>query len=94
PTCGRTRVDLVKAVEAVRGQLKGMVDPVRVAVMGCEVNGPGEAREADVGLACARAGGYLFAKGQRLRRVVENEMVDALVREVRRLVDGRRGENR
>jgi len=79
PTCGRTRVDLVRAVEAVREALRDLAVPLRVAVMGCEVNGPGEARDSDVGLACGREGGWLFARGERLRRVREAEMVQALV---------------
>jgi (E)-4-hydroxy-3-methylbut-2-enyl-diphosphate synthase len=84
PTCGRTRVDLLKAVDEVRVALRALRAPLRVAVMGCEVNGPGEAREADVGIACANSGGYLFAKGERIRRVEERDMVDALVAEVKR----------
>ena len=79
PTCGRTRVDLVRTVERVREALSGVTSRVRVAVMGCEVNGPGEARGADVGIACGKAGGWLFARGERLRRVSEDEMVPALV---------------
>ena len=79
PTCGRTRVDLVRTVAEVRKALNGLSAPVRVAIMGCEVNGPGEAREADVGVACGRGGGVLFAKGERLRRVDEKDMVAALV---------------
>jgi (E)-4-hydroxy-3-methylbut-2-enyl-diphosphate synthase len=91
PTCGRTRVDLLRAVEAVQRSLAGIDAPIRIAVMGCEVNGPGEARDADVGLACAKNGGYLFAKGQRLRRVDEDEMVGALLEEAKRVAstDGR-----
>lgn len=83
PTCGRTRVDLLRAVKDVRRALQGLQAPIRVAVMGCEVNGPGEAREADVGLACGRGGGWLFVRGERLRRVDESEMVQALVELVR-----------
>jgi (E)-4-hydroxy-3-methylbut-2-enyl-diphosphate synthase len=79
PTCGRTRVDLVRTVDEVRKALNGLSAPVRIAIMGCEVNGPGEAREADVGVACGRGGGWLFAKGEKLRRVDEKEMVSALV---------------
>ena len=85
PTCGRTRVDLAKAVEGVRLALRGIDAPIKVAVMGCEVNGPGEARDADVGIACAKGGGYIFAKGERLRRVGEDEIIDALVAEVKRI---------
>jgi len=94
PTCGRTRVDLVRAVEAVREALRDVKTPIRVAVMGCEVNGPGEAREADVGLACGRSGGYLFARGERLRRVDEGEMVAALVEEALRRAAAVSGEGR
>jgi (E)-4-hydroxy-3-methylbut-2-enyl-diphosphate synthase len=79
PTCGRTRVDLVRTVDEVRKALNGLSAPVRIAIMGCEVNGPGEAREADVGVACGRGGGWLFAKGEKLRRVDEKDMVSALV---------------
>ncbi len=79
PTCGRCRVDLVRAVDRVRRALDGFTAPVTIAVMGCEVNGPGEAREADVGLACAKEGGYLFLRGERLRRVGEDVMVEELV---------------
>jgi (E)-4-hydroxy-3-methylbut-2-enyl-diphosphate synthase len=85
PTCGRTRVDLVKAVEGVRLALRHVEAPIKVAVMGCEVNGPGEARDADVGIACAKGGGYIFAKGERMRRVEEDEIIDALVEEVKRI---------
>ncbi len=79
PTCGRTRVDLTAAVARVRDALLGVKECVRVAVMGCEVNGPGEACGADVGIACGKGGGWLFAKGERIRRVTEDEMVPALV---------------
>ena len=91
PTCGRTRVDLVRAVERVREALAGMTSPIRVAVMGCEVNGPGEARDADAGLACGKAGGWLFAKGKRIRRVNEDEMVPALVELAKSVSDDREG---
>ena len=79
PTCGRCRVDLVEAVEKTRKALDGFSAPITMAVMGCEVNGPGEARAADVGLACAKEGGFLFARGEKLRRVDEATMVEALV---------------
>ncbi len=79
PTCGRCRVDLARAVENVRKALDGLDAPLTIAVMGCEVNGPGEARTAHVGLACAKEGGFLFARGKKLRRVGEDVMVEALV---------------
>lgn len=80
PTCGRTQVNLIPVAEAVTKRLKHMRVPLKVAIMGCPVNGPGEAREADVGVACGRDGGILFAHGKVLGRVPEGEMVEALVR--------------
>ncbi len=79
PTCGRTQVDLVKVANEVAAKLSGIRMPLRVAVMGCPVNGPGEAREADVGLACGREGGVLFSHGKVLGTVPESQMVDALL---------------
>ncbi len=85
PTCGRTRVDLVGLAEEVERRLAGVAAPLTVAVMGCEVNGPGEAREADVGVACGKGVGLLFRKGEILRKVPEAEIVDAVVAEVEAL---------
>jgi (E)-4-hydroxy-3-methylbut-2-enyl-diphosphate synthase len=82
PTCGRTRVDLGRIVSEVESRLAHVSVPVDVAVMGCEVNGPGEAREADYGVACGKECGLLFRKGQPLRRVSEERIVDELVEEV------------
>jgi len=79
PTCGRCGTDLAATVESVREALAGLTAPITVAVMGCEVNGPGEAAGADVGLACFGGGGYLFAGGEKIRRVREDAMVAALV---------------
>lgn len=80
PTCGRTQVNLIPVAEAVAERLKDMRAHLKVAIMGCPVNGPGEAREADVGVACGRDGGILFRHGKVLGRVPEAEIVDALVR--------------
>ncbi len=82
PTCGRTRVGLVALAEAVEARLAGVIEPLTVAVMGCEVNGPGEAREADFGIACGRGTGLVFRGGKTVRKVAEPELVDALVAEV------------
>jgi len=84
PTCGRCEVDLLRIVREVELRLARVSRPLKVAVMGCPVNGPGEAREADVGVACGRGGGTLFAEGKILRRVEESKIVPALVREVAR----------
>lgn len=86
PTCGRCRVDLPAIVEQVSALLDNVHCPVRVAVMGCVVNGPGEAREADVGLAAGRDKGAIFVHGQICRTVAEHEMVAALMEEIQTLV--------
>ncbi|MFH0910538.1 MAG: flavodoxin-dependent (E)-4-hydroxy-3-methylbut-2-enyl-diphosphate synthase, partial [Planctomycetota bacterium] len=82
PTCGRCRVDLVRMVEAVQARLRHVRAPLRVAVMGCEVNGPGEASEAGAGLAAGRGRYTLFQAGKRVRAVPEEEALDALCRAV------------
>lgn len=89
PTCGRTRVPLAGVAAAVEKELlKLNIDrPLTVAVMGCQVNGPGEAREADIGLACDRTGGVVFRKGERLRRIPEDRLVPEFVGEVVRLIE-------
>jgi (E)-4-hydroxy-3-methylbut-2-enyl-diphosphate synthase len=85
PTCGRSEVDLMRVAALVERELLGIETPLTVAVMGCMVNGPGEAREADVGLACGRGAGSIFRKGRVLRRVPETEMVGEFVAEVKKL---------
>ncbi len=91
PTCGRCRVDLQKLVARVRRALKGLEAPITVAVMGCVVNGPGEARDADVGLAGAADGSMvLFSRGQRQRRIKNpSQAVEQLVAAARRLSKSR-----
>jgi (E)-4-hydroxy-3-methylbut-2-enyl-diphosphate synthase len=79
PTCGRTCVDLKGLVARVERRLKGVSDPVTVAVMGCVVNGPGEAREADYGIASGKGEGMIFKRGRVVKRVRESGLVDALV---------------
>ncbi|MCH3971986.1 MAG: flavodoxin-dependent (E)-4-hydroxy-3-methylbut-2-enyl-diphosphate synthase [Oscillospiraceae bacterium] len=85
PTCGRTRIDIIKIANEVEERLRGCSKPITVAVMGCAVNGPGEAREADVGIAGGDGVGLLFKKGKIVRRVPESELVPALMEEIDRL---------
>jgi (E)-4-hydroxy-3-methylbut-2-enyl-diphosphate synthase len=86
PTCGRCEIDLFSLVEEVERALEGVEDSPKVAVMGCVVNGPGEAREADVGVAGGRGQGILFRKGRRIRKVPEKDLAKALISEVNRLL--------
>ncbi len=90
PTCGRTQVDLLATVTAVERRLQTYKSDIRVAVMGCAVNGPGEAREADIGLAGGNGEYLLFAKGRILRKVSESQAVEALFQEMDRLEKDRR----
>lgn len=85
PTCGRTQVDLIGLAEEVAERLKGCSKPISVAVMGCVVNGPGEASDADVGVACGRGVGMVFRHGEVIRKVSEDQIVDALMEEIDRL---------
>jgi (E)-4-hydroxy-3-methylbut-2-enyl-diphosphate synthase len=82
PTCGRTEIDLEKLAVKVEEGLSGVKDDITVAVMGCVVNGPGEAKEADVGIAGGKGAGLLFKKGQVLRKVPENALFDELFKEI------------
>ncbi len=86
PSCGRAEVDVIDVAERARAALEEAALPIQVAVMGCVVNGPGEAREADIGIAAGRGRGHLFIKGQVVRVVPEEEMVEALLEEAERLV--------
>jgi (E)-4-hydroxy-3-methylbut-2-enyl-diphosphate synthase len=79
PSCGRAEVDVIEVANAAQTALGDMKIPIQVAVMGCVVNGPGEAREADLGIAAGRHRGHLFVKGKVVKVVPEDEMVDALV---------------
>lgn len=85
PTCGRTEIDLIPLVQRVEAALKNVKTPLKVAVMGCVVNGPGEAKEADVGIAGGRGLGILFKKGSRVEKVAESELLDRLLSEVERM---------
>ena len=85
PTCGRTKIDLVALATAAEERLADCRKEITVAIMGCAVNGPGEAREADIGLAGGDGCALLFAKGEILRKVPENEALDALMGEIEKL---------
>ncbi|MDO4831075.1 MAG: flavodoxin-dependent (E)-4-hydroxy-3-methylbut-2-enyl-diphosphate synthase [Clostridia bacterium] len=85
PTCGRTRIDLVRIANEVEERLRGCKKNIKVAVMGCVVNGPGEAREADIGIAGGEKCGLVFKKGEIICKVPEDKLVDALIDEVNKL---------
>ncbi|MBI2169025.1 MAG: flavodoxin-dependent (E)-4-hydroxy-3-methylbut-2-enyl-diphosphate synthase [Actinobacteria bacterium] len=87
PSCGRAEVDVIAVAQKAQAALEERQIPLQVAVMGCVVNGPGEAREADLGIAAGRAKGHLFVKGQVVRVVPEGEMVEALLHEAERIVE-------
>jgi len=84
PSCGQAEVDIVKLAEAVEAELAKIDKPLKVAVMGCVVNGPGEARDADVGIACGKGRGVLFKKGEKIGVVEEKDFVKVLMGEVER----------
>ncbi|MFH1002549.1 MAG: flavodoxin-dependent (E)-4-hydroxy-3-methylbut-2-enyl-diphosphate synthase [Chloroflexota bacterium] len=85
PSCGRCQVDIIKLAEQVEKRLAGITRPIKVAVMGCAVNGPGEAKDADIGIACGKGHGILFKKGEKIGVVKEKDFLTALMREVERL---------
>lgn len=85
PTCGRTKIDLISLANEVESALASCTKPIKVAVMGCVVNGPGEAREADLGVTGGKGEGLIFKKGQIIRKVPEAELLDALMEEIDKL---------
>jgi (E)-4-hydroxy-3-methylbut-2-enyl-diphosphate synthase len=85
PTCGRCQINLVRVAEDVERRLQGIDKRITVAVMGCAVNGPGEAREADVGIAGGKGEGLLFRHGEIVRKVPEDQLADALIEEINKL---------
>ena len=87
PSCGRAQVDVYTLAEQVQAGLEGLTVPLRVAVMGCVVNGPGEAREADLGVASGNGKGQIFVKGEVIRTVPESQIVETLVHEALRLAE-------
>ncbi|MGI8612838.1 MAG: flavodoxin-dependent (E)-4-hydroxy-3-methylbut-2-enyl-diphosphate synthase [Nocardioidaceae bacterium] len=87
PSCGRAQVDVYKLADEVTAGLEGMQVPLRVAVMGCVVNGPGEAREADLGVASGNGKGQIFVRGRVIKTVPESQIVETLIEEAMRLAD-------
>jgi (E)-4-hydroxy-3-methylbut-2-enyl-diphosphate synthase len=87
PSCGRAQVDVYTLAEQVQAGLEGMTVPLRVAVMGCVVNGPGEAREADLGVASGNGKGQIFVKGEVIKTVPESQIVETLVEEALRIAE-------
>ena len=85
PTCGRTRINLIKIADEVERRLVGCKKNIKVAVMGCVVNGPGEAREADIGIAGGEGCGVLIKKGEIIKKVGEDKLVDTLIEEIERM---------
>ena len=87
PSCGRAQVDVYKLADEVTAGLEGLEVPLRVAVMGCVVNGPGEAREADLGVACGNGKGQIFVKGEVIKTVPESKIVETLIEEAMRIAE-------
>lgn len=85
PTCGRCQIDLITLANQVEERIGNLKKPIKLAIMGCAVNGPGEAREADLGLAGGKGEAILFKKGQILRKVAEEEIIPALIEEINKL---------
>ena len=94
PTCGRTRIDLFGIVERVERALASVTAPIKIAIMGCVVNGPGEAREADIGVAGGEGVGILFRKGRVVKKFPEDRLVEVLLEEVTRFEKGLKPEAR
>lgn len=86
PTCGRTRSDLISLAEEVERHVSKLKAPLKIAVMGCEVNGPGEAADADVGVACGKGFAWVFRKGKRIKKVPEDKLIEGLMDEIGKLM--------
>jgi len=86
PTCGRCEINLFELAEAVEKRLAGVKSYIKIALMGCVVNGPGEAAEADIGIAGGKGFGLLFKKGQVVRKVKEKEFIDVLISEIESMI--------
>jgi (E)-4-hydroxy-3-methylbut-2-enyl-diphosphate synthase len=85
PTCGRTQINLIDIANEVEKRIANIDKPIKVAVMGCAVNGPGEAREADIGIAGGKGEGLIFKKGEILRKVPEDKIIDELMKEIEKI---------
>jgi (E)-4-hydroxy-3-methylbut-2-enyl-diphosphate synthase len=86
PTCGRTQIDIIKIAREIESRLADIEKPIKIAIMGCVVNGPGEACEADIGIAGGKKLGLLFKKGKKIRTIPEEELIDVLVNEVKSML--------
>lgn len=86
PTCGRTQIDLIPIANEVEKRISNIKKPLKVAVMGCVVNGPGEARDADIGIAGGKGEGLIFRKGEVIKKVSEDRIVDELMAEIEKLI--------
>lgn len=85
PTCGRTQINLIKIAQEVEKKLENINKNIKVAVMGCVVNGPGEAREADIGIAGGKGEGIIFKKGKIIKKVKEENLIEELMKEIENL---------
>ncbi len=85
PTCGRTKINLIEIVEEAERRLEGIHKHIKVAIMGCPVNGPGEAREADIGIAGGNGEGLIFSKGEIIRKVKEEDLLNELIKEIEKI---------
>ncbi|MDR7869939.1 MAG: flavodoxin-dependent (E)-4-hydroxy-3-methylbut-2-enyl-diphosphate synthase [Tissierellaceae bacterium] len=85
PTCGRTKIDLIEIVQEAEKRLEGIKKHIKVAIMGCPVNGPGEAKEADIGIAGGKGEGLIFIKGEIVKKVKEDELLNELIKEIEKL---------
>jgi (E)-4-hydroxy-3-methylbut-2-enyl-diphosphate synthase len=85
PTCGRTQIDLISLAEKVEKEIENIDKPIKVAVMGCVVNGPGEAKEADIGICGGKGEGLIIKKGEIIKKLPEKELLSALMEEIKGL---------
>ena len=85
PTCGRTQIDLINIASEVEKRLLNVNKNIKVAVMGCAVNGPGEAREADIGIAGGNGEGLIFSHGKIIRKVPESDIIEELMKEIEKM---------
>ena len=86
PTCGRTQIDLIPIANEIENRTRNIKTPIKIAVMGCAVNGPGEAREADIGIAGGKGEGLIFKKGEIVKKVPENKIIDELMAEINKMI--------
>lgn len=85
PTCGRTNINLIELAQKITRELENYTKPIKVAIMGCAVNGPGEAKEADIGIAAGKGEALIFKKGEIIKKVKESEILEELFKEIEKL---------